>query len=141
MIPISLSSILILSSHLRLGLAKGIFPTGVPVKILKELLSSNEELCEVSEWRFFRCEVVSLTPKSQAEGSLLVGCLQLLIQYIRSYPPYLEAYSPICTQGTSHVVVTETHGWFLCTIKQFHSKLQYLLLFVLYHSSSRLYPA
>ena len=33
-----LRSILILSIHLRLGLPKGIFPAGVPVKILKTLL-------------------------------------------------------------------------------------------------------
>ena len=38
LIPISLRSILILSSHLRLGLRKGLFPAGVPVKILKALL-------------------------------------------------------------------------------------------------------
>ena len=41
MIPISLISILILSSHLRLGLHKGIFPAGVPVKILKAVLPSS----------------------------------------------------------------------------------------------------
>ena len=40
LIPICLRSILILSSHLRLGLPKGLFPAGVPVEILKELLSS-----------------------------------------------------------------------------------------------------
>ena len=36
--PISSRSILILSSHLRLGLPKGLFPVGLPVKILKALL-------------------------------------------------------------------------------------------------------
>ena len=35
------SSILILSSHLRLGLSKGLFPVGLPVKILKELIPSS----------------------------------------------------------------------------------------------------
>ena len=35
--PISL----ILSSHLRLGLPKGLFPVGLPVKILKVLLLSS----------------------------------------------------------------------------------------------------
>jgi hypothetical protein len=33
--PISSRSILILSSHLRLGLPKGILPVGLPVKIFK----------------------------------------------------------------------------------------------------------
>ena len=37
-IPISSKSILILSSHLRLGLTKGLFPVGLPIKILKALL-------------------------------------------------------------------------------------------------------
>ena len=39
--PISSRSILILSSHLRLGLSKGLFPLGLPVNILKELLLSS----------------------------------------------------------------------------------------------------
>ena len=37
--PISVRSILILSSHLCLGLPKGLFPAVVPVKILKKLNS------------------------------------------------------------------------------------------------------
>ena len=41
LIPISLKSTLILSSHLRLGLPKGIFPAGVPVKVLKALIPSS----------------------------------------------------------------------------------------------------
>jgi hypothetical protein len=39
--PISLRSILILFSHVRLGLPKGLFPAGVPVKILKPYLPSS----------------------------------------------------------------------------------------------------
>ena len=39
--PISLRSILILSSHLHLGLPKGLFHVGLPVKILKALLPSS----------------------------------------------------------------------------------------------------
>jgi len=40
MIPIFSRSILILSSHLRQGLPKGLFPVDLPVKILKALLPS-----------------------------------------------------------------------------------------------------
>ena len=40
-IPISSRSILILSSHLRVSLPKGLFPVGLPVKILKALLPSS----------------------------------------------------------------------------------------------------
>ena len=41
LIPISSRSILILSSHLRLNLPKGVFPVCLPVKILKALLPSS----------------------------------------------------------------------------------------------------
>ena len=36
--------------------------------------------------------VVSTSPNPQGEGPLLVGCPQLLIQYIRSYPPYRRPF-------------------------------------------------
>ena len=38
LIPISLKSILIFSSHLRLGIPKALFPVGLPVTILNEFL-------------------------------------------------------------------------------------------------------
>ena len=55
-------------------------------------------------WRFWtplflQCEVVGLTPNPQATGPLVVGCPWLLIQYIPSLPPYLEAYSSIRNPG------------------------------------------
>jgi hypothetical protein len=37
---------------------------------------------------FSRRGVVSTSPNPQAGGPPLVGCLQLLIQFIHSYPPY-----------------------------------------------------
>jgi hypothetical protein len=45
-------------------------------------------------------------PNPEAEGPHLVSCLRLPIQYIRSYPPYLEAISFICNLRTHHAVVT-----------------------------------
>jgi hypothetical protein len=42
----------------------------------------------------------------QAEGPPLIGSLRLLIQYIRSYPPYLEAVSSIRNLRTRHAVMT-----------------------------------
>ena len=41
LIPIYLRSILILSSHLCLGLPKDLFPEGIPAKILKAPLTSS----------------------------------------------------------------------------------------------------
>jgi len=35
---------------------------------------------------------VSASPNPQAGEPLLVGCLQLLIQYIHSYPPYRRPF-------------------------------------------------
>jgi hypothetical protein len=54
---------------------------------------------------FLRQEIVSPTPNPQAGRPPLVGCLQLLIQYIPSYPPYLVAVPSICNLRTCHTVV------------------------------------
>jgi hypothetical protein len=53
-----------------------------------------------------RGKVVSPPPNRQAVGPLTLGCRRLLIQYIRSYPPYLETVSSIRTPSTRHAVVT-----------------------------------
>jgi hypothetical protein len=50
--------------------------------------------------------VVSPPPNPQAGGPPTVGCPRLLIQYIRSYSPYLEAVSFIRNPRTRHAVVT-----------------------------------
>jgi 5-methylcytosine-specific restriction endonuclease McrA len=54
----------------------------------------------------FTGRVVSPPPNPQAGGPPTVGCPLLLIQYIRSYPPYLEAISSIRNPRTWHAVVT-----------------------------------
>jgi hypothetical protein len=51
--------------------------------------------------------VVSPTLNPQAGGPPLVGCPPLLIQYIRSYPPYLEDFSSIRNLRTRHAMVTK----------------------------------
>jgi hypothetical protein len=53
-----------------------------------------------------RGRVVSPPPNPQAAGPSTVGCPRLLIQYIRNYPPYLEAVSSIRNPRTRHAVVT-----------------------------------
>jgi hypothetical protein len=42
-------------------------------------------------YSFLRWWVVNPTGNPEVGGPPIVGCPQLLIQYIRSYPPYLEA--------------------------------------------------
>jgi hypothetical protein len=54
----------------------------------------------------FTVGVVRPPPNPQAGGPPPVGCPRLLIQYIRSYPPYLEAVSSIRNLWTRHAVVT-----------------------------------
>ena len=46
---------------------------------------------------FLRWGDVSTSPNTQVGGPPLVGCPRLLIQNIRSYPPYLEAVPPTAT--------------------------------------------
>jgi hypothetical protein len=53
--------------------------------------------------------VVSPQPNPQAGVQPLVGCPRLFIQYIRSYPPYLETVSSIRNLRTRHAVVTGDH--------------------------------
>jgi hypothetical protein len=55
---------------------------------------------------FLRWGVVSPPHNPQAGGPPLVGCPWLLIQYIRSCPPCLEAFSSIRNLRTRHAVVT-----------------------------------
>jgi len=47
-------------------------------------------------------------PNPQAEVPSLVGCPRLFIQYIPSYPPYLEAVSSIRNPRTRHTLMTTT---------------------------------
>ena len=66
--------------------------------------------------KFLWWGVVSTSPNLQAEGPSLVGCPRLLIQYICSYLPYLEAVrpsgtlsAPCCGDRDTLVTVTGTH--------------------------------
>jgi hypothetical protein len=56
---------------------------------------------------FLRRGVLRPTANHKAGGSPLVGCPRLLIQYIHSYPPYLEAVFSIRILKTRHTVVTK----------------------------------
>ena len=58
-IPISLRSILKLSSQLRLDLPKGLYPAGVPVEILKALLSPS--ILAIWPTHFSLLDLITLT--------------------------------------------------------------------------------
>jgi hypothetical protein len=49
--PISLRSILIVSSHLRLGLPSGLFPSGFPTKILYAWVLHDLPISSTLTWR------------------------------------------------------------------------------------------
>ena len=63
----------------------------------------------VSEQFFLRWGVGCPSTNPQFGGPPLVDCPRLLIQNIRSYPPYLEAVSPIRNLRTRHAVETGTN--------------------------------
>ena len=48
---------------------------------------------------FLRCEIYNTSPNRQSGGPPLVGCPRLLILYIPSYVPCLEAVPPTATWG------------------------------------------
>jgi hypothetical protein len=105
--PTSLRSILILSYHLCLGLPNGLLPSGFPTKTLYALMFRlyrrispvPRPLCMIRNMFEFLRWVVSTSPNPQAVGLPLVGCPRVLIKYIRSYLPYLEAVPPSATWG------------------------------------------
>jgi hypothetical protein len=59
----------------------------------------------ISHDKFFYGELLP-TPNPQTGGPPPVGCPRLLIEYILSYPPYLEGVSSIHNLRTHHAVVT-----------------------------------
>jgi hypothetical protein len=65
-------------------------PTNEPIQIIRP---SSKPFVTFRNKLIFYVEEFSPTPNPQAGGPPLVGCRQQLIQYIRSYPPYLEAVS------------------------------------------------
>ena len=97
--PTYLRYILILSSLLCLGLPSGLLPSGFPTKTLYAPLLSPiratfraHSPCMFRNMsKFLQWAVVSTSPNPQTVGPLHIGCPRLLIQYIRSYPPYVEA--------------------------------------------------
>jgi hypothetical protein len=46
-------------------------------------------------------------PNAQNFGPSLVACPRLLLQHIRNYPPYLEAFSSVCNFAMRHLVLTK----------------------------------
>jgi hypothetical protein len=91
-----------------------------------------------STFLLFRRGVVVPTPNPQAGGPPLVGCLRLLIQYICSYPPYLEVVSSIRNQRMYHAMVTgHPPNMFLCCnlIKICKSWIFTACCFIIYRTS------
>jgi len=86
--PTSWKSNLILSTHLRLGLPSGLFPSVPPEESSRMWVFHNMNILQVG--------VVSISPNPKAGGPPLVGCQRLLIQFIRSCPPYRQPEDAPC---------------------------------------------
>jgi hypothetical protein len=56
-----------------------------------------------NELIFYGEELLAPISTPKLEGPPLVCCPQLLVQYIHSYPPYLEAVSSICNLRRTHI--------------------------------------
>ena len=89
-------------------------PPGDPsgeVVYLRIVLSPEEAFClqVFLNMTVLQGGVVSTSPNPQAGGPPLVGCPRLLIQFIRSYPPYWRR-SSIRNLRTRHAVVTDMKG-------------------------------
>jgi hypothetical protein len=85
----------------QISLAQVVYPTNLSkfeafVTVREKLLFYVEELIDPRS-----------TPPPQTGGPPLAGYPRLLIQYIRIYPPYLEAVSSIRNLRTRHAVVTK----------------------------------
>jgi hypothetical protein len=77
------------------------------------LSKSFQRICQTTKPRkkfpntfLLRWGAVSNSPIPLAGGPPLVGCPRFLIQYIRSYPSYLEAVFSICNRRTRDAIVT-----------------------------------
>jgi hypothetical protein len=80
---------------------------GKKLEILRRRFEYNINKClKKKDGRFHLAPVLVNTGiNPQARGPPLVGCPRLLIQYIRSYSPYLEAVSFIRNLRKRHAVV------------------------------------
>jgi hypothetical protein len=74
---------------------------------LGRLYKASVQICGSVKHFVTICFFTVSSCKPQAEGPPLVGCPRLLIQYICSYPPYLQAISSIRNPSTRHAVVTK----------------------------------
>ena len=75
--------------------------------------------------RFYGEELLPPRPAPQAGGPPLVGCPQLLVQYIRSYPPYWrpflhpQAEDMLCPGDRDPLITVEPYTAILKIFKSF----------------------
>jgi hypothetical protein len=82
-------------------------PFSLAEVVYPENSSRSEGLCDISQQvNFFWWRVVSPTLNRQAWEPPVFSCPRLLIEYIRSYPLYLDGVSSIRNLRTRHAVVT-----------------------------------
>lgn len=88
--------------------------------VLSQMISFKKKIIEVWNTRFFVSRIVRLPPNPQVGELPLVGYPCLLIQYIHSWYPSLEAVYCTCNLKTRHFVATRDplRGAVKFTVKQ-----------------------
>jgi hypothetical protein len=84
-----------------------LYPFSIPISFQKMCPRPYTTFC--NKLVFHNEEWLAPLLNPQAEGLSLVGCPQLLIQYICTNYPYLEDISSIYNPRTCHAVVTDIH--------------------------------
>ena len=67
-----------------------------PWEIIELAFCQTSRMCVFLNISVLQGGVVSTSPNPQSGGPLLVGCPRLLIQFIRSYPPYRGVVYHFC---------------------------------------------
>jgi len=76
--------------------------------------------------RFYGEELLASRPTPKLEEKTLLGCPRLLIQYIRSYTPHLEAVHPYATRERDKLWRPGTHLSWGRNINSYSIKLERL---------------
>ena len=120
LIPISSRSVLILSSHLRLGLPKGLFPVGLQVKFMKALLSSS-----ILVDRRSRVRLSALPYEFYADENYSILCMDCAFLYLCTLSMFCimhfsEGVPTLCWSRVREVLLLQSEIRIIAKVLFFH---------------------